>query len=91
MGNISTSQKADLMKLMNEAVQLLRPLTTDDTDFRDMMANVTNFRKVLSQVKTGTVVKAFFHIVLPIFLRLHVTISVFALAIHLFSINHYCL
>ncbi|XP_033728126.1 plectin-like [Pecten maximus] len=53
MGNISTSQKADLMKLMNEAVQLLRPLTADDPDFRDMMANVTNFRKVLSQVKPG--------------------------------------
>ncbi|XP_021351801.1 dystonin-like isoform X4 [Mizuhopecten yessoensis] len=53
MGNISTSQKADLMKLMNEAVQLLRPLTADDPDFRDMMSNVTKFRKVLSQVKPG--------------------------------------
>ena len=41
------------MRLMNEAVQLLRPLSVEDPDFKTMMANVTNFRKIISQVKSG--------------------------------------
>ena len=40
------------MKLMNEAVQVLRPgLGQDDVDYRDLVSQATSFRKILSQVK----------------------------------------
>ena len=40
------------MKLMNEAVQVLRPGPgQDDTDYRDLVTQATSFRKILSQVK----------------------------------------
>ena len=51
MKNLSSPQKAELMKLMNEAVQLLRPMSSEDTDYPEMTSNVTNFRKILSQFK----------------------------------------
>lgn len=47
------------MRLMNEAVQLLRPLSVEDPDFKIMMANVTNFRKIISQVKSGAHINSF--------------------------------
>ncbi|KAK3083433.1 hypothetical protein FSP39_022457, partial [Pinctada imbricata] len=53
LSRISSAQKADLMKLLNEAVQLLRPISAEDPEFKVMMLQVTNFRKVLSQIKTG--------------------------------------
>ena len=53
MKNLSSPQKAELMKLMNEAVQLLRPMSSEDTDYPEMTSNVTNFRKILSQFKPG--------------------------------------
>ncbi|XP_052234757.1 dystonin-like isoform X4 [Dreissena polymorpha] len=50
--SISSNQKADLMKLMNEAVQVLRPPPDqDDLDYRDLVSQATSFRKILSQVK----------------------------------------
>lgn len=40
------------MRLMNEAVQILRPGSDqDDVDYRDLVAQATSFRKILSQVK----------------------------------------
>ncbi|XP_076088399.1 microtubule-actin cross-linking factor 1, isoforms 6/7-like isoform X5 [Mytilus galloprovincialis] len=53
MKSLSAPQKAELMKLMNEAVQILRPVTHDDKNFQDLMSSVTNFRKILSQFKPG--------------------------------------
>lgn len=59
LSRISSGQKAELMRLMNEAVQLLRPLSVEDPDFKIMMANVTNFRKIISQVKSGAHINSF--------------------------------
>ena len=39
------------MKLMNEAVQVLRPGTGEDEDFKELVSQATSFRKILSQVK----------------------------------------
>jgi len=40
------------MRLMNEAVQVLRPgPSEDDVDYRDLVSQATSFRKILSQVK----------------------------------------
>ena len=39
------------MKLMNEAVQVLRPASAEDDDFKDLVSQATSFRKILSQVK----------------------------------------
>jgi len=40
------------MRLMNEAVQVLRPgADQDDVDYRDLVSQATSFRKILSQVK----------------------------------------
>ncbi|XP_053386476.1 dystonin-like isoform X4 [Mercenaria mercenaria] len=53
--SISANQKADLMRLMNEAVQVLRPdQTEDDVDYRDLVSQATSFRKILSQVKPSS-------------------------------------
>ena len=51
MYTISANQKADLMKLMNEAVQVLRPGAVEDDDFKELVSQATSFRKILSQVK----------------------------------------
>lgn len=52
---ISSNQKADLMRLMNEAVQVLRPGSDqDDVDYRDLVSQATSFRKILSQVKPAS-------------------------------------
>lgn len=34
LSRISSGQKAELMRLMNEAVQLLRPLSVEDPDLK---------------------------------------------------------
>ncbi|XP_052813001.1 microtubule-actin cross-linking factor 1, isoforms 1/2/3/4/5-like isoform X2 [Mya arenaria] len=53
--SVSTNQKAELMRLMNEAVQVLRPSPNqDDVDYRDLVAQATSFRKILSQVKPSS-------------------------------------
>ena len=39
------------MKLMNKAVQVLRPGAVEDDDFKELVSQATSFRKILSQVK----------------------------------------
>ncbi|KAL4217405.1 hypothetical protein ACF0H5_023855 [Mactra antiquata] len=53
--SISANQKADLMRLMNEAVQVLQPdPSQDDVDYRELVSQATSFRKILSQVKPSS-------------------------------------
>lgn len=43
------------MRLMNEAVQVLRPdPSQDEVDYRDLVSQATSFRKILSQVKPSS-------------------------------------
>ena len=43
------------MKLLNEAVQVLRPNSDqDNTDYRDLVSQATSFRKILTQVKPSS-------------------------------------
>ena len=53
MSKLSADQKVDFMKLMNEAVQLFKPSASDDQDHKELIVHVTNFRKILSQVRPG--------------------------------------
>lgn len=53
LADISANQKAELMKLVNEAVHMLRPQATDDPDFCDFVTQVSDFRKTLAHVKPG--------------------------------------
>ncbi|KAL5005910.1 hypothetical protein ScPMuIL_017068 [Solemya velum] len=53
LADISAKQKAELMKLVNEAVHILRPQNSDDPDFSDFVSQISDFRKTLAHVKPG--------------------------------------